>query len=276
MNADIFNSSYLIFSHGSRMEPSSDSFILPDNYRLVTLHIPGKEIRENLVKLIFNQIQKKADAINNLFNIKCPIARGDVKTHLENLFIIDYLKYLFLTDGSSKIKLHLDNYFIEYEYDKPIDSLEDLNNILKNQDYDQIKKILSFEIRTYRSGDQCPKILLDFTFFKSLTNISSGIFNTNLLKNFNYDNMSELINLGNENIKSLVDFENKSYVFDNKLKTSDKLPFFNKIKDTVPSGLLILLACGIFNIPQTKLERKNSDLGQNLIYKKYYIDYNNK
>ncbi len=275
MSSDSFNSSYLIFSHGSRMEPTSDNFVLPDNYKLVTLHVPGKEIKEKLVKIIFSQIEKKAEPINNLFNIKCPIARNDVRKYLENSFIIDYLKSVFVLDGPSKIKPHLDNYFITYDFDKSIDTIDELELLLRNQNYDQIKDILAFEIRTYRPGDQCPKMLLDFRFFRSLTNIPSGIFNTKLLENFNYENTKELIDLGIDDNKpiSLVDFENKSYVFDNKLKSADKLPFFKKIKDTIPNGLLIILACGSFINPQSKLQRTNSDLRQKLIYKKYYINY---
>lgn len=275
MDTNIFNSSYLIFSHGSRMEPTSDDFVLPENYRLVTLHIPGKEIRDKLVKIIFNQLHKKANSINRLFIIGCPYARADFKKFLENLFIIDYLKSVFILEGSSKINSHLDDYFISYDSDNPIESLEDLDKILKDQDYEQIKDILGFEIRTYRPGDRCPKMLIDFNFYKSLTNIPSGLFNTNSLENFDYDKTSELIDLkmGQDSIKSLVDFENKSYVFDKDLKSSNRLPFFKKIKDVVPNGLLILLSCGVFIKNQTKLQRSESNKRQQLIYTKYYIDY---
>ena len=289
METNNFNSSYLIFSHGSKMEPTNDNYVVPANYRLVTLYASGKEIKENLVKLILTQIQKKAHGINNLFNIKCPIARNTVRIYLENLFIIDYLKSLFQLDKnrSNKIKAHLDEYFIKYDPDKSIESLEDLNELLTNQNYDVIKNLLGLEIKIHRPGDSCPKILLDFTFGKSLTKFPSGIFDTKLLENLNYDKTIELIELidldkntnkgnddGKATIKSLVNFENKSYVLDSKLQAPDLLPFFNKIKEIVPNGLLILLSGDSFNKSQTLIQRKDSNLEQKLIYKKYYINYN--
>lgn len=231
MSSDIFNSSYLIFSNRLKIESSTNNYYLPNNYRLVTLHTRDKEINNNLLKIIFSQIKKKSSDINNFFHIGCPIARGNVKKILENLFITDHLKSLFNSKGPNKIKKYLLNYFIEFD-DKPIDSLDKLNKILDNQNYDNIKKMLGLELQVYKPGELCPKILFNFD-NKLSTKIPFGLFDTKLLPD----------------LKSLIEFENNSYEL-------NESSFFEKIKKTVPNGLLILL-------PSEKLNK----------HTKYYIDY---
>ena len=91
-----FNDHYLVFGHGLRLVNDSEdgknidtNFTLDPNYRVVTLHTPGKDIYNKLVKIITNQIKKKSEFINQLFYIRCPIARGNAKKTLEDSFIKD-------------------------------------------------------------------------------------------------------------------------------------------------------------------------------------------
>jgi hypothetical protein len=67
------------------------SFRLGPEYRIVTLHIPGKKIKDNLNRIILSQIDSKISLINNLFSIGCPIARQAVRENLEKCFIVDWL-----------------------------------------------------------------------------------------------------------------------------------------------------------------------------------------
>ncbi len=287
MEPDIpnFNKKYIVFGHGSRLEASADNFKVDPNYRIVTMHIPGKIINNSLVKIVLNQIDDKIDAINTLFTISCPIGRHEVKVNLENNFIKDYIRFIFIKykGNYGKVTKLLDDIYISYDLEDPIENIEDLNKILNKQNYDDIKSILNFELRTYRPGDLCPKLLLSFQFNKSLSLISPGIFDSNSFKDFDYDETSEkisiqtigkhLVGFKSDNPESLVDFDNDTYVL-NIGSSKDKL-FLDKIRTYVPTGLLVILSCGIFNKPQTQLQRRNSLERQKLTYgRKYIINYN--
>ncbi len=281
-----FNKKYIVFGHGARMEASTDNFKVDPNYRIVTTHIPGEIINTNLVKIILNQIDNKINEINNLFTISCPIGRNEVRKILENNFIKDYIRFIFKKYKGKYDQLInvLEDINIIYDSEELIRTIEDLNEILNKQNYDNIKRNLNFELRTYRPGDLCPKLLLDFKFKKSLSLINPGIFESNSFQDFDYDEISEKISIQaickdsviseSASPESLVDFNNDRYVL-NIGSSKDKL-FLDKIKTTVPTGLLVILSCGFFNKPQNQLQRHNSLERQKLTYgRKYVINYNN-
>ncbi len=252
-----FNFSYLIFSHGLSIQESSSNFVLPPTYRLVTLHVPGETISTNLINIIFDQIEAKTDMINNLFNINCPIARGTVKKMIEDNMIIDYLKKKFNQDPKN-IKKYLIKYNIKYDLNETIETIDQFNKIIQEQNLEDIKKIIKFELRIYRSGDMCPKLLLNFKIDQMLSSVPAGIYNVLGLKDFNNDKTSKEIDFKKKQMNPLIDLEQKKYVFES---------FFGKIKNNVPGGLLILLACDTLQRPQSNLTK------QNVIYKKYLIEY---
>jgi len=284
-----FNNQYLVFGHGLRLIDTKDSnkidkhFPLDINYRVVTLHIPGEQIFNNLVKIITNQISKKAVFINNLFDISCPISRHQVKVSLENLFIKDYFIEIY-KKSPDKFAVALQEIIFEDPENIDIKNLQELNTYLDDLDYTEIKSNLNFEIRTYRSGDLCPKLLLDFTIQKKLSSLKGGIYNINQFNNFDYDEYDmeqNLVSMGTvgidtSEIKPIVNFNiYKKYVFDELdsiLGLGD--PFFKQIKSQVPSGLLIILSCGTYNKKINSRMRQLSINSQDTIYRKYLIDYN--
>ncbi len=258
-----FNSSYLIFSNGLKTKESGLDFVLPPNYKLVTLHMFGKTINTNLVASIFDQIEGKTPMINNFFNINCPIARGTVKKMIEDSMIKDYLKKKFNEDPKN-ITNYFNLYNVKHDVNQVVETIEQFNKIIEAQNLEDIKKFIGLEIRNYRSGDTCPNLLVNFKLDPKLSSIPLGIYNVSGLKDFDYEKTCKEIDLKKKSMESLVNFEQKEYIFDN---SNNSNSFFNTIKNQVPGGLLILLVCDSFDKPQTKL------IKQKLVSKKYYIDY---
>ena len=261
------------------------------NYRIVTLHKPGAEIFTNLVKIITNQVESKANFINQLFDIKCPIALGLCIKDLENLFITDYVINMYKSDSTkiaqvldelsllAKSKNVVDNDSLEessslFDLDSIFDTisiknLDDLKSHLKKLNYSQIKENLFFEINIYKPNEACPKLLLDFTIHKKLGYINGGIYTVNQFKNFDYDtyeidviahNVYKSNELYSEKLKSVIAFNTnntKQYVFDESdISSSNKVSFFKTIENKIPSGLLILLSCGSYKDENVAANRK--------------------
>lgn len=317
MASDIdFSKHYIVYGHGARDIKSNNrdvtsNFTLNSNYRIVTLHAPGKEIYKPLVKIVLNKIAKKSVMINDLFLINCPIARKICKERFENELIKEYFiekfkRYPEKTNeelneiNNSVIKLldyEINDELYEPESTEPerfidfddltnnsinIRTIEELNEYLE-VNFEQIKKKLNFEIRLYRPGDLCPKLRLDFKIYHSLSLLKGGIFNINTFDNFNLEDYElEYIRTKKQTINSLVNFNNKyQYVFDNADISDSKLSFFDTIRETIPTGTLVILSCGSYDgIDNTKLTsdkiklvRTNSDIRQNTTFRKYYIKY---
>jgi hypothetical protein len=281
----------LIFGHGLRLVNEVDgknidsNFTLDPNYRVVTLHIPGKEIFNKLVKIVTNQIAKKSEFINQLFYIKCPIARAHAKKSIENSFIKDYIIDIF-KQTPYKLPETLEEFFYEDPNTVNITTLGELNQYLDNPinlDYTDIKSGLNFEIRTYRPGNLCPKLLLDFKMQKKFGNLKGGIYPVTEFKDFDYDKydeIQELSSMGSPGvesnvIQSAVPFSSdEQYVFDSAdEKLGRGIDFFETIRPVVPTGLLIVLCCGIYSDRPQPLVRKASIDRQNAYYKKYKIKY---
>ena len=90
-----FTKHYVVYGHGARDIKShkkniTPNFTLESNYRIITLHVPGKKIYKPLVRIVLDKISKKTALINDIFNISCPIARQAVKTRFENELIQEY------------------------------------------------------------------------------------------------------------------------------------------------------------------------------------------
>jgi len=284
-----FNNHYLVFGHGLRLINERDiqsvdsNFTLDPNYRVVTLHTPGKDIYNKLVKIITSQIEKKSESINQLFYIKCPIARGTAKKALEDSFIKDYVIDIF-KETPDKLPYVLDDIFNEDPSLINIKTLDELNKYLSDLDYTYIKSTLNFEIRTYRPSELCPKLLIDFKIQKSMSNLKGGMYNISEFKNFNYDaydDMQEFASLGSPGVESTqlnlaVTFDTGvKYVFDDAdAQLGRGTSFFKTIRQPVSSGLLIVLSCGAFNDRPNPYVRKASFDRQNAHYRKYYIKYN--
>lgn len=272
---------YIVFAHGLRLSDSDKAnFQLDKDYRIITLHTPGKQIMENLVKIILNQIDKKMDMLNGLFTISCPIGRNRTRIEIENNFIKDYFRNIFKTNPI-KANNEMMSLFDNYKY---VSNLTQLNNILEIQNYEEIKKNLNFEIRTYRPGDFAPRLLLQFKMSKSLSMIPAGIFTKDTFKDFDFDDKSESLSIGSitnlfddEKIESLVKFDlNKSYLFDDAdvKNYSKSVSFFNTIKSKVPSGLIVVLSCGVFSGSHSSEQRsKSTERQRETKYRKYYINY---
>jgi len=275
---------YLVFGHGLRLinKGTDSNFPLDPNYRIITLHKPGEEIYNKLVKIITNSIEKKSSALGDLFLIKCPIARGKFKNNLENSFIRDYFVNIFLTHPEQLPSALDDILFVDPETVN-FNTIDELNKYLDTLDYSDIKSQLNFEIRTYRPSDLCPKLLLDFNVQKSLSNLKGGVYKVSKFNGFNYREYDELQELGeisqsvsSEKIIPDVELSDKyQYVFDD---VDGKLglgtPFFDAIKSKIPSGLLIVLSCGKYSAKPNGLVRQASIEQQNAPYRKYYIKYN--
>ena len=291
-----FDNHYLIFGHGLRLRYNKNkitNFTLNSNYRVVTLHKPGKEIFTNLVKIITNQIESKSQFINRLFDIKCPIALGLCIKDLENLFITDYVINMYNSDSTKiaqvldelslleKSKELVDNnsseepsdlFIFDSIFDEiSIKNLDDLKCHLKKLNYSQIKENLFFEINIYKPNEACPKLLLDFTVQKKLGYINGGIYTVNQFKNFDYDTYEiEVIahndhksnELYNEKLNSVIAVNTKKdnvkqYVFDESdVSSSNKVSFFKTIEEKIPSGLLIVLSCGSYKDVNDVANRK--------------------
>lgn len=282
-----FNNHYLVFGHGLRLvnklENIDSNFPLDPNYRVVTLHIPGKDIFNKLVKIITNQIEKKSEFINQLFYIRCPIARGNAKKALEDSFIKDYVIDIF-NQTPDKLPDVLEEYFYEDPSTIDIKTLDELKQYLSLLDYTDIKSSLNFEIRTYRPGDLCPKLLIDFKVQKSFGYLKGGLYKVSEFKDFNYDsfdNIKGLAALGSPGVeseqpKSVVTFdEDINYVFDGAdARLGRGTSFFKTIRPPVSTGLLIVLSCGTYSDRPHPYVRKASNDRQNAPYRKYYIKYN--
>ena len=156
------------------------------------------------------------------------------------------------------------------DYTKFMDKIRNLN-------YDESKTILNFEIRLYNTS--CPKILLDFTINDSLGLLKGGIYDTEIFEKFYLtDYELEIATKTNKKTNALpliIEFDNtKQYVLDkDDTESHNALPFFTKISDTIPNGLLILLTCGVYQTLPSKLIRKESDERQNSTLRKYKIIY---
>ena len=208
---------YIVFAHGIRLsDENKPNFQLDKNYRVITLHIPNEEIKENLVKIILNQINDKMDMLDSLFDISCPIGRNNTRIAIENNFIKDYFRSIFKTDPK-KVNTEIRKIFNK---NRNISDLKKLNEFLERQNYEETKKQLHFEIRTYRAGDNAPRMLLQFKMTKNLSLIPGGIYTKDTFKDFNFDSKSDAIAISSianifgldENMESLVNFDlDKSY-----------------------------------------------------------------
>ncbi len=317
-----FSKHYIVYGHGARdvnakdVENPTSHFTLDPAYRIVTLHMPGKEIFKDLVKIILNKISTKSTEINDLFLINCPIARKTCKERLENQLIIEYFLNQFrsnpkntneelsdiinrvdnsnsgneseseMVQESREFDLNLDSYNLTFH------SQAELKDYLE-ANINKIKKNLNFEIRLYRPGESCPKLRLDFTLTNSLSLLKGGIFPIETFNRFDLDSYELLLSAGQyEKINSLVNFNDEfQYVFDNIDTSFSKLSFFNTIRPNVPTGTLVVLACGNYRLDfgKTKMKerdrekktdsilkivRKNSLRGQDATFRKYIINYN--
>ena len=278
-----FNNKYIVFAHGSRLiSKKESSFKLGPNYRIVTLHKPGIKIKENLTRIILEQINSKIDLINNLFYIGCPIARRAIRENLENCFITDWLLQRH-PDPISIANLldDLENIGDTNEDISKITTNFELKEYINTLDITEIKNNLGFEIRTYRPNEDAPKLLLEFKFNKALTNVKSGIFNPNDFKNFDFDETDKFssisLDIEPSLIKSIVEFNNNySYVFDptDIVCPTDK-SFFDTINPKIKSGLIVVLSCGTYDGKITReLRDKSLNRQNNTCYKKYMINYN--
>ncbi len=313
-----FTKHYIVYGHGARDVYAKDTenpvanFILEPTYRIVTLHMPGKEIFKELVRIILNKISTKSTEINDLFLINCPIARKACRERLENQLISEYFLDRFRSNPENTNKElskiinsvndsdsdnESENIQEPREFDLSLDSYNltfysqtELKNYLE-ENINKIKKNLNFEIRLYRPGESCPKLRLDFTLTNSLSLLKGGIFPFETFSRFDLDSYELLLSAGQgEKINSLVNFNDEfQYVFDNTDTSRSKLSFFNTIKPIVPTGTLVVLACGSYelNFGKTmkwkekeaktdkviKLVRKNSIKGQEATFRKYYIKY---
>lgn len=307
-----FNKHYVVYGHGARdiirssKTVITSNFTLGQNYRIVTLHMPGKQIFKQLVKIILDKISRKSLMINDLFLIKCPIARKICRERLENELIIEYFSDQFTRypEKTNKELNEIENtigndYESDDESDEKTDtergiSLDNLDLInIKTTDelntylqtnLEKIKKKLNFEIRLYRPGDLCPKLRMDFKIFHSLSLLKGGIFNINSFDSFNLENYElTFIRDRKQSVNSLVSFNNDfQYVFDNSDISDFKLSFFDTIKEQIPTGTLIVLSCGTYSNgindnpvnPRTvSLVRANSLSRQNATFRKYVIKY---
>lgn len=281
MSEEIDNK-HIVFAHGLRLSDIDRShFTLGDGYRVITLHIPGKNIEEFLVKIILNQINDKMDKIDDLFTISCPIGRNETRKILENNFIKDYFTSQFkmnLNKANDELEQLLQEIDPSITYEK-INNITKFKKYLETLNYEEIKRNLNFEIRTYRSGDQMPRLLLQFRFVKKLSLIPGGIYKKDSFNDFDFDTESLLSEFksAEDKIKSLVDFDlEKKYVFDsNDIKeVKDGVSFFETIKSKIPSGLLVVLSCGKYDGKSTREQRSKSTQRQRETrYRKYYVNY---
>lgn len=287
-----FTKEYVVFSHGLRLVSEGESsFRLGPNYRIVTLHQPGKKIKDNLTRIILDQIDSKISLINNLFSIGCPIARQSVRENLEKCFIVDWLVQRH-QDPISNDKLVKDLASIcdPNAYEQEITTNAQLKAYVDTLNFARIKSYLGFEIRTYRPNEYAPKLLLEFKFNKSLTNINSGIFNSKDFKDFDFDKTEELNSISSissnssnsssvehSSINSLIKFNNSySYVFNPyDIDYPTDKSFFDTIKSKIKTGLIVVLSCGCYDgDPMTKELRSCSVERQKAPYnKKYMINY---
>jgi hypothetical protein len=226
-----FDKQYIVFYHEPILISKKEStFNLGPNYRIVTVHIPGTGINNILSKIILNQIHSKMQLINNLFYIRCPIAKQKVKENIEKCFIIDWLL--------EKHKEPISNQQVIEDLtsigDKHAFEQENITNRTKLIAYmetinlQSIKQYLGFEIITYNPNELAPTLTLDFN--KALT-IKSGIFNL------------DEINKSNQN-KSLVKFDDKKYINDKS--------FFKTIKPEIKTGIIVFLSCGSNDVQKTQ------------------------
>jgi len=279
-----FNKQYVVFAHGVRLvEENESSFQLGPDYRIVTVHIPGKKIKDDLVRIILNQISSKIELINNLFSIACPIARQYVKENLENSFIIDWLVQRHPNPINSE-NLSNDLLMIgdDDSHTHTITRTDEIKPHLLPR-LNQIKERLGFEIRTYRPNDYAPKILLDFTFSNSLTNVKSGIFKADAFKDFDFDDADELnlisqisSDVAVSPIKSIIPFKKSyTYLLDKSNLRDDEKSFFDTIKPKISSGLIVFLSCGCYEGEKITHEMRSASIErQRQTYsRKYKINY---
>lgn len=283
-SAPDFNKQYIVFAHGLRLvEGGESSFKLGPDYRIVTVHIPGRKIKDDLVRIILNQISSKISLINNLFSIGCPIARQSVRENLENCIIIDWIVERH-PNPINWDKLAQDLMLIgdEDSHSHTISTNQQIRNYLIPK-MNQIKRKLGFEIRTYRPNEYAPKILLDFDFASRLTNVKSGIFKADSFKNFDYDKTDELnliskisSDVEESPIKSIVPFKKSyAYLLDKSELGEDEKSFFDTIKPKINSGLIVLLACGCYSGEKMTQELRSVSVErQRQTYsRKYKINY---
>ncbi len=247
MNTDSnFDKSYVILGHNIGYSNGysngyKNNFMVKPEYLIITLHNDiENSIPDNLLSIILNQINNKIKSIKDLTYINCPIGSASVRTNIENNFIKDYVRAMFLIHSAptpahtqyDKFKKILSNIFINYNPDIKYITQDLIEALLDNQDYDKIKKLLGFKIQIYKPGDYCPILLLNFN---SSNLVNLGIFNLNEQTKFD------------SNLKSIVQFDNESnYLFEqlvsNKSSGVDN-NLFDTIQTNIPSGLLIVLNC---------------------------------
>ena len=260
-----FTKHYVALAHGLRLVSGGDSFILGPNYRMVTLHVPGRKIKDSLTKIILDQIHSKMSLIDNLFIIGCPIARQSVRENLEKSFIVDWLL------KKHKEPISIDNLTKDLAsigdpnaYSTKITTRTQLVEYIETLNFSQIKSSLEFEIRTYRPNELAPKMVLEFKLNDSNHIAPSGIF----------DKTANLISPSS--IKSLVNFNDKnSYLFDKSdIECPNDKSFFDKIKPIINTGLIVILSCDCYKGEPTRELKTCSTKSQKLSYnKKYEINY---
>ena len=244
---------YIVFSHGSIIK---NNFLL-SKYKIITFHIPGKIIKNNLVKIILDQIYKKKLLIIEIYNkiSHNTLDKQHIFNDLENKFIIDWLLKRNKQILKHKLISDLANIGDPNAYDIEIKTKIQLKKYIQTIDFNIIKKYLGFKINIYKPNEPIPNLMLNFNFNKSLCNIKSGIFKISFFKNFDFDNYDEINainyintnNILNENNKSIVNFDNsKNYFFDLKDNNTNHESFFKTINPFIKSGFLLILSCGSY------------------------------
>lgn len=288
---------YLVFGHGLRIctpIKSHFNFSSPSNYKMVTLHKPGCKIKNNLVKIVTNQIKQKADNIKGLFDIIDNSNRNIEKKNLEDNFIKDYLTYIF-TYHKRDIKSEFEDITLTSYDDYELFEIETENNTQKvsevstdNDDYelfenklaelnyDDIKEHLNFEIRLYEN--KYPKMFLNFRIDDQLGLLKGGIYNIDMFEDFylkNYELELAVKTSEPNSLQRVVTFDiDKQYVLDDKDKIDHKaLSFFDTISSEIPEGLLIFLTCGTYFHKKNSLQRQQSNEYHNTTLRKYKINY---
>ena len=253
-----FDNNCILLTNNAKPVFEKTNFKLASSYGIVTLHVLDKNIKEILMKIILNQIHSKLSSINNLFFIKCPIAKQTIKENLEKSFIKDWL----LQRHQNPIlieKLNQDLQDIGASTTANITTNDQLIKYIEQLDFAKINNFLNFEIKIHKPNEYTSNLALGFKPSESV-DINLGLFELDKFKDFDFDKTVR------SNIKSIVEFDSsKSYLFSlSKTLNKTNKSFFDTIKEKISSGLIIVLPC--CDNKDTKLMTSYS--------KKYIINYN--
>jgi hypothetical protein len=254
-----FAKNCIILTNSVKLVSKNNNFKLNSSYGLVTFHVLDKNIKKILIKIILNQIHSNISPINNLFFIKCPIAKQTINEDLKKSFIKDWLLQRHQNTISIE-KLNQDLKDIGVSTNEKITTNDQLRKYIENLDFDKINDFLNFEIKIHKPNEYTSNLALDFKPSKSV-DINLGLFELDNFKDFDIDKTVK------SDIKSIVEFDSsKTYSFslsENVNKTNES--FFDIIKEKINSSLIIVLPC-CDNDEDTKLITSYS--------KKYIINYN--